>query len=216
MATAQALESLEGTGPLSQRWAILPETVERTRIEAVLPASAVHQGMALLAEPLPPIDFEAICEAQSQSRSRVIVLDQVEDPQNVGAILRSAAAFEALAVILTDRNAPPVSGALAKAASGALERVPLCRVPNLGRALERLAELGYWRVGLDAAGEKPLSEVLPGIRHVALVLGAEGAGMRRLTAEKCDYLARLPIAATAESLNVSAAAAIALYEAARV
>lgn len=217
LATAQALAD---AGPVQNPQNLAPEVVDRSRIDVLLPAGAVHQGTALLTEPLPAQDFEAICRAcvegpTARERSRVLVLDQVEDPQNVGAILRSAAAFGAAAVILTERHAAPLTGALAKAASGALERVPLCRVGNLARALERLAELGYWRVGLDAGAERDLAGVLQGVAHVALVMGAEGAGLRRLTAEKCDFLARLPMARGSESLNVSAAAAIALYEAAR-
>jgi 23S rRNA (guanosine2251-2'-O)-methyltransferase len=187
-----------------------PEIMARARIAEQLPAAAVHQGIALLTAPLPEVGLDEVMDPGPHGQRRVVLLDQVNDPQNVGAVLRSAAAFEAQAVILTRRHAPPESAALAKAASGALESVPLVRVANLARTLEALAARGFWRIGLDAGAKAALSEVdLSG--DLALVLGAEGAGLRRLTAERCDQLARLEMADTMASLNVSAAAAIALF-----
>lgn len=133
------------------------------------------------------------------------------DPHNVGAVLRSAAAFDASAVILTDRNAPEATGTLAKSASGALELVPLITVSNLTRAMKTLKDLGFWCVGLDGRAPSTLRETsLPD--KIALVMGSEGFGLRRLTAENCDYTVKLPISERVESLNVSNAAAIALYE----
>jgi 23S rRNA (guanosine2251-2'-O)-methyltransferase len=186
----------------------------REDIDRLLPVGAVHQGLAIQVEPLPDLDVDDVAVVEPGQSAVVMVLDQVTDPHNVGAVLRSAAAFGARAVIMTDRNAPGESGALAKAASGALDLVPLVRTTNLSRALERLAALGYWRIGLDGEAPKTLAETDTS-GPIAFVLGAEGAGLRRLTAEKCDFLARLPIDPRIESLNVSNAAAIALYERAR-
>jgi len=140
----------------------------------------------------------------------VVVLDQVTDPHNVGAIMRSALAFGAAAIVTQDRHAPPEGGVIAKAASGALEKLPWIRVVNLARALEELAEAGYWRIGLTGHTETTLAEALPA-GPVAIVLGAEGEGMRHNIETHCDALAKLPISEEIESLNVSNAAAIALY-----
>lgn len=188
------------------------EQVSRDILESWLPAGAVHQGLAAKVHPLPDRAIEdVIAEAASRENAQVMILDQVTDPQNVGAILRSAAAFSALAVILTERHAAPESGALAKAASGALEHVPLIRVANLARALELLKKGGFWIAGLAAEGTQTLAEAkLTG--KVGLALGAEGPGLRRLTREHCDLLVRLPTSGPIDHLNVSNAAAVALYE----
>ncbi len=149
--------------------------------------------------------------AAPAGRRIVAVLDQITDPHNEGAILRSAAAFGVTAIIVQDRHAPPESGALAKAASGALDRVPRVAVVNIARALEELGRLDFWRVALALDAEAPLSEAAaPG--DIALALGAEGSGLRRLVRERCDAAAFIPVASTMESLNVSNAAAIAFYE----
>lgn len=189
------------------------QVLGREALDALLPPGAVHQGLALDAEPLlePRLD-ELLRDIESAvGRSIVVVLDQVADPQNVGAVLRSAAAFGARAVVVAAHGAPPATGALAKAASGALDRLPLIRVVNLARALDRLKEAGFWVCGLDETAERPLSALDLGERAV-LVLGSEGAGIRRLVRERCDYLARLPTAPVQPTLNVSNAAAVALYE----
>ena len=177
----------------------------------LVPHDAPHQGVVIEAEPLEDI-WLADLLAEAGERSMLLVLDQVTDPHNVGAILRSAAAFGALGIVTQDRHSPPEGGVIAKAASGALERVPWARVVNLARALEEIAEAGFWRIGLAGDAGTDLKDAL-GPPRVALVLGAEGPGMRSNTREHCDALARLPISDAVESLNVSNAAAIALYAA---
>jgi 23S rRNA (guanosine2251-2'-O)-methyltransferase len=188
------------------------EIVDRAEIDRHLPPGSVHQGVGLLVDPLADTTLEQVArDGQQRERATIIVLDQVTDPHNVGAILRSAAAFGAMAVVAPDRNAPDETGTLAKAASGALERVPLVRVTNLVRALETLKSHGFWVAGM--AGEA--KDTLAGAKlsgRVVIVLGAEGDGLRRLTREHCDLLVRLPMTGDMESLNVSNAAAVALYE----
>ena len=188
------------------------EAIERRALELLLPQGAVHQGLALETRPLAAPALEDVIAALPRDGEPhiLLLLDQVTDPHNVGAILRSAAAFAALAVIVPEHGAPPVTGALAKAASGALETVPLIRVTNLARTIERLKTDGFWCVGLDSEAPQSLDTIeLPA--RIALALGAEGAGLRRLVREQCDYLARLPMRGALHSLNVSNAAAVALY-----
>lgn len=197
-----------------------PEILERARLDTLLPPGAVHQGIALQVEPLDDPGVESLAAPPAAGHDIVLLLDQVTDPRNIGAILRSAAAFGARALIVTDRHAPEATGALAKAASGGLEAVPMLRVGNLVRALDLLAEYGFWRVGLAADADRDLAAAVSDVKRLALVLGAEDTGLRRLTAEHCDFLAHLPMPglgpdAVVESLNVSVAASIALYEAAK-
>jgi 23S rRNA (guanosine2251-2'-O)-methyltransferase len=185
------------------------ETADPHGVGRALPREAVHQGVALLADPLPELDVhDAIAEAPAPRR--LLLLDQVSDPHNLGAILRSAAAFGACGLIVQERNSPPVTGVLAKAASGALEIVPLVRVVNIARTLEELGELGFLRLAFADEAAEPL-ERLDLARDLVLVLGAEGEGLRRLTREKCDVAVRLPTRPEMASLNVSNAAAVALY-----
>ncbi len=191
------------------------EIVDQDEIESVLPRGAIHQGLALLAEPLAPVAVEMLCTtAQEVDRAVVVVLDKVSDPRNVGAVLRSAAVFGAIGVIVPERGAPDVTGALAKAASGALETVPLVQATNVSRALDLLKEAGLWCAGFDAGAETTLAAATLAPK-TAIVLGAEGAGLRRLVRERCDFLVRIEALGPISSLNVSNAAAVALYEFAR-
>jgi 23S rRNA (guanosine2251-2'-O)-methyltransferase len=192
---------------LAPPWPLPPERTERARIDQLLGRDIAHQGAALLADPLAQPALATVLERSGP----IVVLDQVTDPRNIGAIMRSAAAFGVAAVITQDRNAPEETGSLAKAASGALETMPLLRAVNIARTLIALKAANVWCVGLDAAG-KPLTGPFFAGRRVALVLGAEGDGLRRLTRETCDEIAGLSMKGVVESLNVSAAAAVALYE----
>jgi len=188
------------------------QTADPQAIDRILPPGAVHQGAALEAWPLKSRDLDDIlADPRTEQRRVVLVLDQLSDPQNVGAILRTAAAFNVTAVIVQDRHAPPQSGALAKAASGALDLIPYIEVVNIARALDDLSKHGFWRVALTGEGDSTLMEAVS-TGDIALVLGSEGAGIRRLVRERCEASASIPISAHVESLNVSNAAAIALYE----
>lgn len=192
------------------RLAALEET-DNNAIAHAVPANAVHQGVALKIPPLEPLDLEELAEPAS---GVILMLDQITDPQNVGAIFRSAAAFGARGLVLQDRHTPPLAGALAKAAAGAVDVLPHAKVVNLSRALEKLTDLGWRAVGLDSAATGALADVLDD-RPTVIVLGSEGEGIRRLVAEHCDALALIPMPGGFESLNVSNAAAIAMYEATR-
>ena len=180
-----------------------------TDLARLVPHDAPHQGLVAECAPLPDIALHELLEG-TKTGNALVILDQVTDPHNVGAIMRSALAFGAIGLVTQDRHAPPESGALAKAASGALEKLRWCRVVNLSRALDEIAAAGFWRIGLAGEGGLTLAEAL-GPERIALVLGAEGEGMRPNTAAHCDAVARLPISDAVESLNVSNAAAVALY-----
>ena len=193
-----------------------PQEVAVTLAEApdlgrLVPHDAPHQGVVIEVEPLEDAWLDELI-GNPDERAVLLILDQVTDPHNVGAILRSAAAFGAIGIVTQDRHSPPESGVVAKAASGALERLPWARAVNLARALEEIGEAGFWRIGLAGDADTDLREAL-GSPRIALVLGAEGAGLRPNTREHCDALARLPISDGVESLNVSNAAAVALYAA---
>ena len=187
------------------------EVVDALTLERMLPAGAVHQGLAFKVQPLEGVALEDLADP---AEGIIVMLDQLTDPQNVGAIFRSALAFGARGIVVQDRHSPVLAGALAKAAAGATERLPCARVTNLSRALERLADLGWRAVGLDGASDEMLENALDH-RPTVLVMGSEGDGIRRLVAEHCDVLAKIPMPGGFESLNVSNAAAVALYEATR-
>lgn len=202
LATPNALARLAETGPVN------PELVVETHpkdLDKLLGPDAVHQGIVLEAEPLPRSGIDVLSGAKL-----LLVLDQITDPHNVGAILRTACAFGADAVITTARYAPNETGVLAKSASGALDLVPMVEVGNLGEALTRLKKLGIWCVGLDSEADAPLRASAMD-RHVALVMGAEGKGLRQKTRDLCDEMLRLDMPGAIKSLNVSNAAAIALF-----
>jgi 23S rRNA (guanosine2251-2'-O)-methyltransferase len=205
--TARAAEEI-GNALLGK---VRHEIADMDAVSKLLPAGSVHQGVALNCEPLPRRDLRDVLRESDSKRRIVLLLDQITDPHNAGAILRSAAAFGVSAAIVQDRNAPPESGVLAKAASGALDTVPYIVVVNISRALEELSELGFWRIALAGDGEQSLRDAVPA-GDVALVLGSEGSGIRRLVREHCDAAAFIPITRDMESLNVSNAAAVSLYE----
>ena len=203
-ATREGLDSLDGELPAN-----FPlELADMPDLDRLVARDAPHQGLVLECAALEDIHLDEVLDGDP-SRP-IVVLDQVTDPHNLGAVMRSAAAFGAAALVTQDRHAPPEGGVVAKSASGALEVLPWVRVVNLARALEEIAAAGYWRIGLAGEAASTLAEALPA-GPVALVLGAEGPGMRHNIAAHCDALARLPISGMVESLNVSNAAAVALY-----
>jgi 23S rRNA (guanosine2251-2'-O)-methyltransferase len=208
--TEESQASLAAERP--QPWPIQPEISAREKIDQLLGArpgsGIVHQGVALLTDQLAnPALLDAL-----KRPGPILVLDQISDPRNIGALMRTAQAFGAAMVITQDRNAPEETGALAKAASGALELIPLLRIVNISRALIVLKSANVWVVGLDGTAPTKLNGTAFAGRRVALVLGSEGEGMRRLTRETCDEIVALGMTGAMESLNVSAAGAVALYE----
>ena len=203
-ATREGVASLDGELPEG----FPVEYADVSDLARLVARDAPHQGLVLECRALEDVFLEEVL--RGEAHRPIVVLDQLTDPHNVGAILRSAAAFDAAAIVTQDRHAPPESGVVAKAASGALERVPWVRVVNLARALEEMAEAEFWRIGMAGEAEAALADALPAGR-VALVFGAEGEGLRANIAGHCDALARLPMTGEMESLNVSNAAAIALY-----
>lgn len=214
MATDEAYDKLARENDIDPDALKRVSRSSRREIDAVVGESAIHQGVALQTEPLARRIEDVLDDAADKPSMVVVVLDQITDPHNAGAIARSAAALGAKAMITSSRHAPSEGGALHKAASGALERLAFVQVVNISRAIEQLKDKGFWVVGLAGDAEQSLSSIdLKG--RIAFVLGTEDEGLRRLVRESCDFVARLPIEATMESLNVSNAAAIALYERAR-
>lgn len=204
-------KSTDVIAPYAEQRGLRIDQCQTQDIDQVLGPGAAHQGIAMLAGPLPDVPVELFAQKGRDENGLVVVVDSVSDPHNLGAIMRSALAFGALGVVVPQRGSAALNGATAKAATGALERVPVAQVVNLVRALEALKASGYWIVGLDGEGGQDFANV-PKDCPIALVLGAEGSGMRRLVAEQCDLTVRIPIAKSVESLNVSVAAGIALYQ----
>jgi 23S rRNA (guanosine2251-2'-O)-methyltransferase len=183
--------------------------LEPGKIDEFLPEHSVHQGLAIKVEPLPNYNIEDI--EDEAPNICLAILDQISDPHNIGAIIRSAAAFGVSAIILTDDNSPPENAIIAKSASGGLELVRVIRITNLSAAIKTLKKKGFWIIGLDSNTDKSFnSDIVTG--KVAIALGAEGKGLRRLTKENCDFLAKIDMSNNTESLNVSNAAAIVFYE----
>jgi 23S rRNA (guanosine2251-2'-O)-methyltransferase len=196
-------------GALASRPDVTAEPATPRDLDRLLGPDTVHQGAAVEVAPLASAGIEALADARL-----IVVLDQITDPHNVGAIMRSAVAFGADAVVTTGRHAAIETGTLAKAASGALDRIAWIEVPNLARALEEIGAMGFTRIGLDSEATTDIEDAIVGER-IALVLGAEGKGLRRLTRDTCDALARLSVPGAIASLNVSNAAVLALYIASR-
>ena len=191
---------------------IAPQIVEKKEIDKLFSSDAVHQGFALFCSRLQDYSLEEIIDmASDKEKCHVLVLDQVTDPQNVGAIIRSAVAFNTLALIMQDKNSPVENGAMAKAAAGMIEYLPIARVTNLSRAIEKLKDVGFWSVGMDGYAETTIDKLQKPNKTV-IIMGSEGKGMRRLVEENCDISVKLPMSPLTESLNVATAAAIALYE----
>lgn len=191
---------------------VLIHTVDRKEIDRVSPSDAVHQGFAAYVKELDNVEIEdVIAMAEEKDNCHVLILDQVTDPQNVGAIIRSCVAFDALALIMQDKNSPDENGAMAKASVGTIELLPICRVTNLSRAIQQLQSAGFWAIGMDGLAETTIDKMNKAGKN-AIVMGSEGKGMRRLVEETCDMTVKLPTSDKVESLNVSTAAAIALYE----
>lgn len=211
LATPEAAEKLAAKGLSRDRLSLI-EPADRSAIDTILGPDKVHQGLALKTNPLPAMDIQdALVGLDADDPALVVALDHVTDPHNVGAILRSASAFGARAVLTTKHNAPEETGTLAKSASGALENLPIVKVTNLGRTIKECQDLGFWVVGLDASGSEDLDLMdLP--KRCVLVLGAEGEGLRPGIQGVCDFMAKLPMTGQMESLNVSNAAAVSMFE----
>lgn len=210
--TPENAEELKNACAKARRNPEIVKTADRREIERLLPRDAVHQGIAARVQPLPEYSIEEICDlAAARENCRLLILDQVTDPQNIGAIIRSCVAFDVLALIMQDKNSPAENGAMAKASAGMIEHLPICRVTNLSRTVEQLKNAGFWTIGMDGHAQTTVSELKKGGKN-AIIMGSEGKGMRRLVEESCDITVRLPISEKVESLNVSTAAAIVLYE----
>lgn len=211
--TSSACEDLERTNSLPSSAKPILHITSKDQISETLPPEARHQGIAGLFSPLPEFYIEDLFKIQKEHIT-VVILDQVTDPQNMGAILRSASALDADALLVTERNSASLEGVLAKTASGALEVTPIIHVTNLKRAMDQLKQNDFWCIGFDERGQTQLHKA-PLTGKIALVMGAEGAGIRRLTKENCDLLVQIPVSNQFSTLNVSNSAAIALYEAKR-
>ena len=212
LVTSDNAEELRAICTKFQRTTVSINVVDRKEIERILPANAVHQGFAAYCRELEEYTLDEICRmAESMDNCHVLILDQVTDPQNIGAIIRSCVAFNTLALIMQDKNSPTETGAMVKASAGMIEHLPIIRVTNLTRAIEQLKAAGFWTIGMDGYAKTTVDKLKKGGKN-AIIMGSEGKGMRRLVEESCDITIKLPMNEKVESLNVSTAAAIVLYE----
>lgn len=212
LVTPDNAEELRAACAKAGRAAGIVNIADRREIDRVLPAEAVHQGFAAYCRELEEYTLDEICRmAEDTDNCHVLILDQVTDPQNIGAIIRSCVAFNTLALIMQDKNSPAETGAMAKASAGMIEHLPIVRVTNLARALEQLKDAGFWTIGMDGYAQTTVDKLKKGGKN-AIIMGSEGKGMRRLVEESCDITVKLPMNEKVESLNVSTAAAIVLYE----
>ena len=210
--TSENLSELKKVCLSAHRDDNLIKIMERKEIEKLLPSDAVHQGVVAAVKELESSALEDICLiADKKENCHVLILDQVTDPQNIGAIIRSCVAFETLALIIQDKNSPTESGSMAKASAGMIEYLPIVRVTNLARAIDTLKKCGFWVIGMDGYAKITIDQ-MDKSGKIAVIMGSEGSGMRRLVEESCDSTVRLPISEKVESLNVATAAAITLYE----
>lgn len=210
--TAENLQEVKNLCLLAHRDNNLIKVVERKEIDKMLSPDAVHQGFAAAVKELDNPALEDICAmSETKETCHVLILDQVTDPQNIGAIIRSCMAFDTLALIVQDKNSPAESGAMAKASAGMIEHLPIVRVTNLSRAADTLKKAGFWIIGMDGYAKTTIDQINKAGK-TAIIMGSEGKGMRRLVEESCDDTVRLPISPKVESLNVATAAAITLYE----
>ena len=212
LVTSDNFDELKKACQEAHRDISLIKIVDRKEIDKILGDDAVHQGFALFCSRLPSYNLEDIIDMTAkQNKCHILILDQVTDPQNIGAIIRSAVAFNTTALIMQDKNSPLENGAMDKAAAGMIEHLPIVRVTNLSRAIEKLKQGGFWTVGMDGYAKTTIDK-LDSAGKTAIIMGSEGKGMRRLVEENCDISVRLPISPLTESLNVATAAAITLYE----
>ncbi len=210
-ALTEAVKQARATGAEDGEARPAPEMRDRGQLDELAGFGAVHQGLLVQADPLPAPDLGDLIDlAEGLDGACVMVLDQATDPRNIGAVMRTAAAFGAIGLVVQDRHAPEMTATMAKAASSAAEVLPLVRVTNIARAIEDLKAAAFWAIGFDGAAEETLEDdTLKG--RVAVVLGAEGSGLRRLVGETCDRRVKIPISGVVESLNLSNAATVALY-----
>lgn len=210
--TNENFAEVKGLCAKANRNETIIKVIDRKEFDKFVPQDAVHQGFVAHVKELEQYDIADVCHlAEEKEKCHILILDQVTDPQNIGAIIRSCVAFDTVALVVQDKNSPTESGAMAKASAGMIEHLPIARVTNLSRAIETLKEAGFWVIGMDGYATTTIDKINKNGK-TAIVMGSEGKGMRRLIEESCDSTVKLPISEKVESLNVATAAAITLYE----